>query len=60
MPLERPSSRQALLLKANRKRPVGRIARSQIQRWFGQLNRMPQERHSKQALLTKANWKGPV
>ena len=36
-----------------------RIARSRL-RWFDHVNRMPQERLPKQALLTKANGRRPV
>ena len=36
-----------------------RIERSRV-RWFDRVNRMPQERLPKQALLAKANWRRPV
>ena len=36
-----------------------RIERSQL-RWFDHLNRMPQQRLSKQALLAKANGRRPI
>ena len=36
-----------------------RIERSQL-RWFGHVNKMPQERLPKQALLARANGKRPV